>query len=174
MFTFVAIALVGFLLLLVSALSGGHGLGHEVPIEAAHQLSFGDHPSPLSLPIISLFLTAFGASGSIAFIAGAGYVLSCAVGTGAGLGVGFAGYKLIAFFMGQQASSLVESEDLVGAIGQVSIAIPAGGVGQVNVAVKEKRMYPSARASNAGSAIEEGARVKIISSNGNTVYVEKV
>lgn len=174
MFIFVAIALTGFVLLLIAALFGeAHG-DHEVAVEAAHEISMGDHPSPFSLRVVSLFLTAFGAAGALARIGGAGYVLASVVGTAAGAVVGYVGYKLIAFFMRQQASSTVESDDLVGVVGQVSVAIPPDGIGQVNVVVREKRMYPSARATAAGAGIEEGARVKIVSSSGNTVYVEKV
>ena len=81
MFTFVSIALVGLFLLVVSALFGDHHVDHDVTIETAHEVSFGEHPSPFSLRVISLFATAFGAAGSIAFSAGAGYALSTAAGT---------------------------------------------------------------------------------------------
>lgn len=173
MFIFVGIALTGFVLLAVAALFGDHHGDHA--IEAAHEVAIGEHPSPFSLRVISLFLTAFGATGAIARLAGAGNLAASAAGTAGGAVVGFAGYKLIAFFMRQQATSLTEAEDLVGAIGHVSVAIPPGGVGQVHVTVHEKRLYPMARAAAAaGGGIEEGARVKIVSSTGNTVYVEKV
>lgn len=172
MLIFASIAAVGFLFLLISALFGGGD--HDVHLEAAHEVSFGDHPSPFSLRVISLFLTAFGAAGTMAHLGGASYIVCSAVGTGAGLVVGFAGYKLISFFMGQQSSSAVESEDLVGKLAQVSVAIPAGGVGQVNVSLNEKRLYPMARAAAAGGIFEEGTQVKIVRSAGNTVYVEKV
>lgn len=174
MFTFVAIAVVGCFFLVVSALFGEFGADHDVAIEAAHEISFGEHPSPFSLRVISLFLTAFGAAGAIARLYGTGYAVASAIGMGAGLVVGFAGYKLISFFMGQQASSIMEAEDLVGAIAQVSVAIPSGGVGQVSVAVGEKRIYPMARAAAADAPIEEGAQVKIVRSLGNVVYVEKL
>jgi len=171
MMIFVAIAVTGFIFLAVSALFGDHD--HEVHVEA-HDVGLGEHPSPFSLRVISLFLTAFGAAGAMARAYGTGYTVASAIGTGAGLVVGFAGYKLIMFFMGQQASSLVESEDMVGAIGQVSVTIPPGGVGQVSVAVREKRIYPMARAASADISIEQGAQVKVVRSAGNTVYVEKL
>jgi membrane-bound ClpP family serine protease len=75
--------------------------------------------------------------------------------------------------MGQQSSSLIEADELLGAVGQVSVGIPEGGVGQINVVVKEKRLYPMARAVSAG-AIGEGEQVRIVRSMGNTVFVERL
>ena len=173
MLIFVAIASVGFLLLLISALFGEHDTDHDAGLETAHEIGFADHPSPFSLRIISLFFTAFGACGALARIAGASVLMASVAGTAGGLVVGFAGYHLIAFFMRQQASSLIPDEDLVGVVGQVSVAIPPDGLGQISVAVNEKRLHPSARASAAGLSFQEGERVKIVSSSGNTVYVEK-
>lgn len=171
MLIFVAIAITGCIILVISALFGDHD--HEVHVEA-HDVGLGEHPSPFSLRVISLFLTAFGAAGAMARVYGFGYTMASGIGTAAGLVVGFAGYKLIVFFMAQQATSLVETEDMVGAVGQVSVAIPAGSVGQVHVVVKEKRMYPTARAASPEEAIGEGTQVKIVRSTGNMVYVERI
>lgn len=168
---FIVIALVGLLFLVVSALFGDHDADHS--LETAHEVSFAEHPSPFSLRVISLFLTAFGSVGAMARLYGAGYTVSVASGLGAGLIVGFAGYKLISLFMSQQSTSTVEADDLVGVIGQVSVSIPDGGVGQVSVVVNEKRLYPMARAAAAG-AIGEGTQVRIVRSTGNTVVVEKL
>lgn len=168
---FIFIALIGLIFLAISALFG-HDTDHG--LEAAHEVSFAEHPSPFSLRVISLFLTAFGATGQMAHMYGLGYTASSAIGLGAGLVVGYAGYALISLFMGQQSSSVVEADELVGAVGQVSIAIPEGGVGQISLNVQEKRMYPTARAAAADVSIAEGAQVKVVSSTGNTVYVEKL
>jgi membrane-bound ClpP family serine protease len=168
---FIVIALVGLFFLVVSALFGDHDADHS--LETAHEVSFAEHPSPFSLRVISIFLTAFGSVGAMARIYGAGYTVSVASGIGAGLVVGFAAYKLISLFMGQQSSSLIEADELLGAVGQVSVGIPEGGVGQINVVVKEKRLYPMARAVSAG-AIGEGEQVRIVRSQGNTVFVERV
>lgn len=168
---FIVIALVGLLFLVVSALFGDHDADHS--LETAHEVSFAEHPSPFSLRVISLFLAAFGSVGAMARLYGAGYTVSVAAGIGAGLVVGYAGYKLISLFMGQQSSSLIEADELLGAVGQVSVGIPEGGVGQVNVVVKEKRLYPMARAVSAG-AIGEGEQVRIVRSMGNTVFVERL
>ncbi len=54
MMIFVAIAVAGFIFLAVSALFGDHD--HEVHVEA-HDVGLGDHPSPFSLRVISLFIS---------------------------------------------------------------------------------------------------------------------
>ncbi len=172
MLVFAVIGMVGFFFLIVSALFGGdHDADHG--FEGGHDLGHEAGPSPFSLRIISLFLTAFGATGSIARSYSLGYPASSGLGVGAGLVVGFAGFKLIEFFMHQQASSTVAEEDLVGTTGQVSVAIPAGGVGQVGLTVKGRRVYPTARAAGS-AAIEDGAQVKVVRSAGNEVIVERL
>lgn len=173
MLIFVLIGMVGFFFLIVSALFGG---GHDVDhgFEAGgHDLGHEAGPSPFSLRVISLFLTAFGATGAIARSYDLGYPLSSGLGVGAGLGIGFAGFKLIEFFMHQQASSTIGEQDLEGAVGAVSVAIPAGGIGQVGITVRGQRMYSPARASG-DIAIEEGAQVKVVHCAGNQVFVERV
>ena len=168
MLVFATIGMVGFFFLIVTALFGGdHDADHG--FEGGHDAG----PSPFSLRIISLFLTGFGATGAIARSYGMGYPLSSAAGVATGFVVGFAGLKLVGFFMQQQASSTVTDEDLVGTVGQVSVAIPAGGLGQVGLTVKGQRIYPSARAAG-DAAIEDGAQVKVVRSAGNQVVVERI
>ena len=174
MLVFATIGMVGFFFLIVSALFGGdHDMDHGFEAGHDHDVGHEGGPSPFSVRIISLFLTAFGATGAIARTYSLGYPASSGLGVGAGLVVGFAGFKLIEFFMQQQASSTVAEEDLMGAVGQVSTAIPDGGVGQVGLTVKGRRVYPSARAAG-GAAMEEGTQVKVVRSAGNEVFVEKV
>ncbi len=168
---FVIIGMVGFFFLIVSALFGGHDVDHGFE-PGGHELGH-EGASPFSLRVISLFLTAFGATGAIARSYNLGYPLSTGLGMGAGLVVGFVGFRLIDFFMRQQASSIVGEEDLVGALGEVAVAIPAGGLGQVGVTVRGKRMYSPARATG-DIAIEEGTSVKVVRCSGNQVFVERV
>lgn len=171
MLVFAAIGMVGFFFLIITALFGGdHDADHG--FEGGHDLGH-EGPSPFSLRIISLFLTGFGATGAIARSYGLGFPASSGLGVSTGLVLAFAGFKLIEFFMHQQASSTVAEEDLVGAIGQVSVAVPAGGMGQVGLTVKGKRLYPSARAEG-GVVIEEGAQIKVVRSAGNEVVVQRV
>ena len=171
MLVFALIGMAGFFFLIVSALFGGHEGGMEHDHDMGHDHDAG--PSWFSTRVISLFLTGFGATGAIAYSYGMSYPVSSGLGIVTGAVVGFAGIKLIGFFMQQQASSTVADEDLVGTVGQVSVAIPAGGLGQVGLTVKGQRVYPSARAAG-DAAIEDGAQVKVISSAGNQVVVERI
>lgn len=165
MLVFAVIGMVGFFFLIVSALFGGD---HDHDMD--HGVDAG--PSFLSTRVISLFLTGFGATGAIAQSYGLGYPASAGLGVLTGLAVGYVGFSLIHFFMRQQVSSTVEEEEMVGLVGQVTVAIPAGGLGQVVLEVKARRVFPSARA--AGEvAIEEGTPVKVVRSLGSQVVVER-
>lgn len=173
MLVFVAIAFVGLVLLLVSALFGDHGdLGG-----VDHDHGTGVHgeagePSPLSLRVICLFLTAFGAVGAIARQYEASYMTSSLSGAAAGLVVGLAGWQLILLFWRQQASSTFSTEELTGLLGQVTTEIPVSGVGQVSIVAKSQRTYQRARAKD-GGRIQEGAQVKVLECSGDTVVVER-
>lgn len=172
MLIFAVIGMVGFFFLLVSALFGGDQDG-GVEGDQDHDVGHDAGPSPFSLRVISMFLTGFGATGAVGMAYGLKYPLSSFLGVVMGALMGFAAFKLIQFFMRQQSSSTVADDDVVGVVGQVSVAIPKGGVGQVGLTVKGQRRYPTARA--AGDAtIEEGVAVKVIHSAGNTVTVERI
>ena len=119
-----------------------------------------------------MFLTGFGATGAIGRAYGLAYLTSSILGVLTGLAVGFAGFKLIGFFMHQQASSSIKGSDLVGLLGEVSVAIPAGGIGQVGLVVRARRHYASARTLS-GGALEEGTSIRVLSSTGSQVVVER-
>ena len=170
MLIFAVVGMVGFFFLLVSALFGGDDHAGEV----GHDHDMGhEGPSPFSLRVISMFLTGFGAVGAVSMAYNLGYPISAGLGVVMGVVLGFAAFKLIQFFMRQQASSTVDDADLLGVIGEVSIAIPAGGQGQVGLTVKGQRKYPTARAAG-DKAIDQGAAVKVIHSAGNQVTVERI
>ena len=137
MLVFAVIGMAGFFFLLVSALFGGD---HDHDQDAGHDHDSG--PSWFSTRVISLFLTGFGATGAIARSYGMSYPVSSGLGIVTGAAVGFAGIKLIGFFMQQQASSTVAEDEMIGIIGQVTVPIPAGGLGQVVLVVKEQRVFP--------------------------------
>ncbi len=81
-------------------------------------------------------------------------------------------YLFARFLYGQQASSEVRSSDLVGQIGRVVVAIPAGGVGQIRCRVGEELVDKIARTRD-GAAIPENASVRIEEVLGETVIVKK-
>jgi len=179
---FLIITGVGFLFLLISALAGGdHEVGgHEFHLEHDHDVGHdheasegGGSPSPFSMRIIAIFLTAFGAAGAIARYYSLSYTMSSLVGLGGGFVVAFITFELITFFYHQQASSTVSSSDLLNSLAEVKIEIPAAGLGQVSVLVKNQRLYFPARSKDA-IKIGIGSSVKIVECPGDSVVVQKL
>jgi hypothetical protein len=182
MLVFVVIAVAGVFFLVVSAFLGGdHDIAsHEVSFEhgwdqgADHGADAGGGPSPYSLRVIAIFLTATGSIGAICRYYDFSYLLSACLGVVGGFIIGVLGWQILCVFYKQQASSTVTDEDLLKAnLAEVKTAIPASGVGQICVVVKGQRRYLSAR-SQGGTPIEEGAAVKIVGCpGGDAVLVQK-
>ncbi len=166
---FLAIAGVGFVFLLLSLLFGeifehfGNGFDHGL-----------DHGGPgfFSTRIMSVFVTAFGGFGAIATFYGLSPVLASALGFGSGLAFATVILAFARFLYRQQATSEVRTADLVGQLGRVVVAIPAGGVGQVRCRVGEELVDKIARTRD-GDAIAENASVRVEEVLGETVIVKK-
>src|ERR1700741_327278 len=126
---FLAIAAAGFVFLIVSFLFGelfGHGdlVGHDADVHGdAQGVSF------FSTRVLSVFVTAFGGFGAIGIHLGYGIEVATAIGLVGGIVFGALIYLFASFLYSQQASSDIRVGDLVGRTAQVSVAIPAGGVG---------------------------------------------
>jgi len=179
---FLIIAGVGFLFLLVSAIGGDHEAGdNDFHFEHDHDMGGHDHegsegsgsPSPYSMRIIAIFLTSFGAAGAMARYGGLSYTWSSIVGLGGGFVVAFIAFELISFFYHQQASSTINSSDLLNLVAEVKTEIPPSGLGQVSVVTKNQRIYLSARSKD-GKTIGAGSSVKIVECPGDSVLVQKV
>ena len=168
MTVFLAIAAVGFVLLLVSMLFG------ELFDHLEHDVGFGDHGGPgiFSTRILSVFITCFGAFGALAVHSGLGNVAA----TGVGMlgGFVFAGLLLVfaRFLYKQQASSDVRSGELIGQLARVVIAIPSQGVGQVRLQLGEELIDKIAREAD-GQAVAENVFVRIEGVVGETVVVRR-
>jgi hypothetical protein len=169
---FLAIAAVGFLFLIISMLFGeifGHGdIGaHGGDVHGdAHGVGF------LNLRVLSVFVTAFGGFGAIGVHLGYRTEISTAIGLVGGFIFGGIIYLFASFLYGQQASSGVGVGELVGRTGQISVAIPAGGLGQVRCALGENVVEKLARTVD-GGAIPANTSVKIESIVGETVLVRR-
>jgi membrane protein implicated in regulation of membrane protease activity len=70
----------------------------------------------------------------------------------------------------QQASSELQMQSLIGTQAEVSVAIPAGGVGQVSLSSAGARSEHIARSAD-GSALTRGAAVVITGLGGDSVIV---
>ena len=93
-----------------------------------------------------------------------------------GFGGGFAFaaviYLFASFLYSQQATSHVRVSDLVGCTGEVSVAIPKGGLGQVRCTLGDTVVEKVARAKD-NEEIPANTLVKIEAIVGETVLVRR-
>ena len=166
---FLAIAAVGFLFLIVSLVFGEifDHFGDGFDSDLAH-----GGPGIFSGRVIAVFITAFGGFGAVATYYGLSPIPASGVGFASGLVFGGAIYMFARFLFGQQASSDVRSNDLVGQIARVVVAIPAGGVGQIRCRLGEELVDKIARA-RGDDSIGENASVIVEEVLGETVIVKK-
>jgi membrane protein implicated in regulation of membrane protease activity len=164
---FLAIAAVGFLILLMSLFFGGvfehfdGGLDHDL-----------DHGGPgfFSTRVMSVFVLAFGGFGAIATHYHFGPAPASVLGFAGGAVLATPIYVFARFLYGQQATSEVRSQDLVGQLARVVVTIPPGGVGQVRCRIGEELVDKIARTRD-GTAIPEHASVRVEDVLGETVIV---
>jgi hypothetical protein len=119
---------------------------------------------------VAVFVTAFGGFGAIGVQSGLGVVASSLFGLGSGVVLGGAVALFGRFLHGQQATSSVSGTQLVGRTALVTVAIPAGGVGQITCRVGEERVEKLARARD-GVELKAGARVLIEEFAGDSIIV---
>ena len=167
---FLGIAAVGFAVLIISFFLGeifdffgDHEVGHDA----------GDGISILSSRVLSVFVTAFGGFGAIGTYLDYSIGVSTAMGLAGGVVFGGLIYLFASFLLGQQASTDVRISELAGKTGQVSVAIPKGGVGQVRCTLGQTVVDKIARAKDGGE-IPSSALVVIEEIVGDTIVVRKV
>jgi len=165
---FLGIAAVGFCVLIISFFMGEiFDFGDH---DAGHDLS--DGVSMMSSRVLSVFVTAFGGFGAI----GTHLEYSIGVSTAMGLagGVAFGGliYLFATFLYGQQASTDVRISELAGKKGQVTVAIPKGGVGQVRCTLGQTAVEKIARSKDGGE-VSANASVVIEEIVGDVIVVRK-
>lgn len=173
MFVYAAIGAVGLLFLLamlfVGDLFGDHDFDHSIE----HDGDVGGGPSFLSARIISAFITAFGVGG----VVGRYYKLSHPASSGVGIvtGMVMAGivYQFAKILYSQQASSELRMAGLRGTRGEVTVAIPENGVGEITVTAGGERSTHIARSAD-GHAIAAGTEVVITNPLGQSVVVSRV
>lgn len=166
---FLAIAAVGFLFLMISLFFGE--IFEHFDSSLDHDLEHGG-PGFFSTRIISVFITAFGGFGAIATDQGASPLAASAIGAVAGFLLAAPVYFLARFLYGQQASSENRAQDLVGRVGRVVVAIPAGGVGQVRCTIGEELVDKIARGRES-DPIPENTSVVVEEVVGETIVVRR-
>ncbi len=170
---FLGIAAIGFLFLVVSLGFGelfGHGDlgGHDADLhgDVHGGVSF------FSSRVLSVFVTAFGGFGAIGIHLGYGIGLSTTLGLAGGLVFGAIIYLFASFLYSQQASSDVRVGDLIGSTARVSVAIPKGGLGQIQCTLGESVMEKIARSED-GQEITANTLVKVEAVVGEQAVVRR-
>lgn len=167
---FLGIAGVGFLFLLISLIFGElFDLFGDFDHDWDHDFAHGG-PGFFSSRVLSVFVTAFGGIGAIAVSRGYTIFASSLIGFGGGVLLATPVYFFARFLFSQQASSLVQVSDLIGRTAQVTVAIPAGNVGQIRCLLGDAVVEKTAR-SRDGSAIPFNTLVKVEELVGESVIV---
>ncbi|HEY7784536.1 MAG TPA: hypothetical protein VIB00_07415 [Pyrinomonadaceae bacterium] len=164
---FIALAAIGFVLLLVSLAIGDifEAFGIDIDIDG------GTHgPGLLDSRVIAVFVTSFGGFGSIATMMGFGIVASSIAGLAGGILLAGIVSLFARFLYGQQATSSVGSAQLVGRTAQVIVSIAPGSLGQVSCRIGEERIERLAR-SRDNVEIKAGSLVRIDELAGDSVIV---
>ncbi|MBI4165845.1 MAG: hypothetical protein HY508_08940 [Acidobacteria bacterium] len=167
---FLGIAAVGFLVLIISFFMGEIFDFGDHSFE--HHFDAGDGVSFMSGRVLSVFVTAFGSFGAIGTHLGYNIGLSTVMGLAGGLAFGGMIYLFASFLYGQQASTDASISELAGRKGQVSVAIPKGGVGQVRCMLGQTAVEKIARAKDGGE-IPANSLVMIEEVVGDTIVVRK-
>jgi membrane protein implicated in regulation of membrane protease activity len=161
-----AIAAFGVLLLLIMLLVGeifgDDGPGHG---DADH-----GGPSVVSTRVTAAFFAAFGVGGVVARYYGLSHPAASGVGVVCGLVMATIVYQFAKLLYSQQVSSELRMTGLVGLAANVTVAIPAGGVGQVMVTSAGQQTEHLARSAS-GEAVARGTEVVISGMRGDAVIV---
>ncbi len=146
----------------------GHGTASSADVDGS--MIFG----PFSPLVIAFFLTSFGGSGLIyvKYIPVPIYSLPAAIVTA----IIFA-WLLILFFnrviAAVQSSSEVKMASLVGETAEVTVAIPATGMGEIAYVAMGSRNVSPAR-TDSGEEIPRFSNVRITRVSGNIFFVDKI
>jgi membrane protein implicated in regulation of membrane protease activity len=160
---YIAMAIVGLGLLLLSVFGGDAGLDADADVSFDHDVS---GVSPLSIPLIATFLSTTGAIGSMLSFAN----------FDSGM-VGGTSFVAIYVFMAKllipaQGSSSVHEKEFEGKTGVVTETISAEGIGAVAVTVRGIRSVISAR--SGGERIPIGTEVMVKRVGDAIAIVEEV
>lgn len=164
---FLAIAGIGFIVLLVSLVVGDlfDSFGIETGVDGA-----ADGHGFLDSRVISVFVTSFGGFGAIGIQMGLGIAASSLIGLAGGIVLGGLVSLFARFLYKQQSSSSVTTGQLVGRTAQVIVLIAPGKLGQVSCRIGEERIEKLARTRN-NQEIKVGEMVRVDEIAGDSVIV---
>ena len=160
---FLICAFVGAGFLFISLILGDitDGLGSFLESHGI-DLFHGSHDGPgfTDSRVLSTFLATFGCIGYLALTNGLPLLGATLLAAASGFILGGVVFYFARLLFNQQSNSSVTSQDLLGRSAQVTVSIPAGGVGMVSCLVGEERVEKIARTVD-GAAIEAGMTVMI-------------
>ncbi len=166
MLLYFAIALIGTLFLILSATLG------EVFDFFGDSDADGD-VHPLSGKVLATGMTAFGATGMITQFYNWGPLLSAVTSALSALFLGAAAWWGISALQSQTGSTDTVVSSMRGRNAQVTVAIPSGAIGEVQLSSVSGTRHMSARAADGGS-IPAGTSVRVVQSSGSILLVEQV
>lgn len=166
MLLYFAIALIGTLFLILSAV-----LGEVFDFFGDTDVDGDVHP--LSGKVLATGMTAFGATGMITQYYDWGPLLSAVTSAVAALFLGAAAWWGISALQSQTASTDTIVASMRGRTGQVTVSIPAGSIGEVQLSSVTGSRHMSARAIDGGS-IPVGASIRVVESAGSVLLVEQL
>jgi hypothetical protein len=166
---FVALGVIGFLVLVLSLVLGEfgeHGIetSHEVDLTRGNETS-GDRQAPswLSVKVIAASLVGFGTFGYVADSAGLPDLLSWPVAAAGFFAVGTGTFFLVLKpLAGQQYNSLQSRYNYVGRDAIVTLEIIQAGTGQVRFHDRQGAQVTQTATCDLGEAVPKGARVTIV------------
>ncbi len=166
---FAIIGGVGFVFLLASLVLGDifEMFGGAADLGGDSGVDFGF----LDSRVLAVFITAFGGFGAIGVQMGYGAGASSAIGLLGGVIFALVVSLFGRFLIGQQASSSVTDDDLIGKTAQVAVAIRSGDIGQIAIRIGDERVEKIAR-SKGEEEIKAGTLVKVVAIAGDSVIVE--
>lgn len=175
--TYIILAIVGCGYILVTAFlghlfehgddgSGDHGGDHGGGAASFHFPFF----SPLALATLFASFGAWGLIGQFGLGLSDGYTVlfSLPAALATAYGVTYVGWRLVS---GSRASNLIRMADLSGCSAEVTVPIPAGGIGEATAIVRGQRYSAPARAAN-GAELTRGAAVTVVGTSGPTMLVQ--
>ena len=174
MLLYAAIGAFGLLFLLSMLFLGDlFHADHDVHVEVGGHagVEHGDGPSIFSSRIIGAFLTAFGVGGVVARYLGMSHPAASGIGVGTGIVMATIVYQFARLLYSQQASSETRMHGLIGTTAEVSVAIPAHGVGQITLHSGGERTDHIARSAD-GRAVGRGTIVVVTALGAESVVVK--
>lgn len=172
MLTFLGVAAIGFLLLMVSLIFDTDGdMDTDVDVDADFDADGGGGSHWLSMKVICAFAVAFGISGAATEAYQDNLLLTFGVALFSGFCLGALANFIIAFFYSQQSSSSTSSKDLVGKQGVVTLGIMPGQYGEVQVRLGSTTISRRARCEDETAEIRQGSVVEVTWADASGVLV---